>query len=185
MSGVTDIQQSLITSSPKAMTTFGQTKVQTQLSVHLEKVQTIVAGASKTTVSGAQELKGLNFTIPKTDLASNVQSTSKDYDLAKEDDDEKATVKIADEGFKIPQGIAHRKKKKLDADERHKIIARILARELYPSGLLMDMVKIRHELKPYCLMENEWRCYLVYLKNQEHKEITLAQTSYGTQTEDY
>ncbi len=41
----------------------------------------------------------------------------------------------------------------------------------------MDMVKIRHELKPYGLTENEWRCYLVYLKNQEHKEVTLAQTA--------
>ncbi len=26
-------------------------------------------------------------------------------------------------------------------------------------------------------MENEWRCYLVFLKNQERKEITLAQTA--------
>ncbi len=113
----------------------------------------------------------------KKDPASNVQSTSKDYDSAKEDDDEKATVKIDDKGFKIPQGIAYHKKKKLDADERRKIIARTLARELDPSGLLMDTVKIRHELKPYSLTENEWRCYLVYVKNQERKEITLAQTA--------
>ncbi len=76
-------------------------------------------------------------------------------------------MKIDDEGFKIPQGIAHRKKKNFDADERRKIIAPILARKLDPSGLLMDTVKIRHELKPYSLIENEWRCYLVYLKNQE------------------
>ncbi len=166
MSGATDIQQSLVANSPEATTKFGQTQVQTQLSAYLEKVQTIVAGASKTTVSAAQVLKGLNYTIPKKDPASNFQSTSKDYDSGKEDNDEKATVTIDDEGFKIPQGIAHRKKKKLDADERRKIIARILARELDPSGLLMDMVKIRHELKPYGLMENEGRCYLVYLKNQ-------------------
>ncbi len=91
-------------------------------------------------MSAAQALKGLNYTI---------QSTSKDYDSAKEDDDKKATVKIDDEGFKIPQRIAHHKKKKLDTDERRKVIARILARELDPSGLLMDTVKIRHELKPY------------------------------------
>ncbi len=155
-----DIQQSMVTSSPNATTMFGQTKKQTQLSTHLEK-----AGASKTTLSAAQALKGLNYTILKKDPASNVQSTSKDYDSAKEDDDEKATVKIDDEGFKIPQGIAHRKKKKLDADKRRKIISHILARELDPSGLLMDTVKIRHELKPYGLTKNEWRCYLVYLKN--------------------
>ncbi len=42
-------------------------------------------------------------------------------------------MKIDNEGFKIPQGITHRK------------------------------------------MENEWRCYLIYLKNAEHKEITLTQ----------
>ncbi len=143
----------------------------------MEKAQTIVAGASKTTVSAAQVLKGLNYTIPKKDPASNVQSTSKGYDSAKEDDDEKAKVKIDDDGFKIPQGIAHRKKKKLDADEHRNIIACILARELDPSDLLKDTVKIRHELKPYGLTENEWRCYLVYLKNQELKEVTLAKTA--------
>ncbi len=105
-----DIQQSLVTGSPIATTKFGQTKVQTQLSAYLEKAQTIVAGASKTTMSAAHALKRLNYTIPKKDLASNVQSTLKDYDSTKEDDDEKATVKIDNEGFKIPQGIAHRKK---------------------------------------------------------------------------
>ncbi len=166
MSGATDIQQALVISSPKATTTFGQTKVQTQLSAHLEKAKTIVAGASKTTVSAALALKGLNYTILKKDPGSNVQSTSKDFDSVKEDNNKQATVKIDDEGFKIPQGIAHQKKKKVDADEHRKIIARILARELDPSGLLMNTVKIRHELKPYSLMENEWRCYLVYLKNQ-------------------
>ncbi len=39
----------------------------------------------------------------------------------------------------------------------------------------MDTIKIRHELEPYGLTENEWRCYLIYLKNEEHKEITLSQ----------
>ncbi len=39
----------------------------------------------------------------------------------------------------------------------------------------MDTIKIRHELKPYGLKENEWRCYLIYLKNEERKEITLSQ----------
>ncbi len=177
MSSAKDIQQSLVTGSSKATTKFCQTKIQTQLSTYLEKAQTIVEGASKITVSSAQAFKGLNYTIQKKNPASNVQSTSKDYDSAKEDDEEKVTVKIDDEVFKIPQGIAHCKKKKLDTDEHRKIIAHILARKLDPSGLLMDTVKIRHELKPYGLIENEWRCYLVYLKKQERKEITLAQTA--------
>ncbi len=46
LSSATDIQQSLVIGSPKAMTKFGQTKVQTQLSTYLDKAQTIVAGAS-------------------------------------------------------------------------------------------------------------------------------------------
>ncbi len=39
----------------------------------------------------------------------------------------------------------------------------------------MDTNKVRHKLKPYRLTENEWRCYLIYLKNEERKEITLSQ----------
>ncbi len=38
----------------------------------------------------------------------------------------------------------------------------------------MDTIKIRHELKPYGLTLNEWRYYLIYDKNAECKEITLA-----------
>ncbi len=63
LSGVMDIQQSMVTSSPNATTMFGQTKKQTQLSAHLEKAKTVVAGASKTTLSAAQALKWLNYTI--------------------------------------------------------------------------------------------------------------------------
>ncbi len=39
----------------------------------------------------------------------------------------------------------------------------------------MDTIKIRHQLKPYGLTLNEWRYYLIYLKNEEHNEITLSQ----------
>ncbi len=71
-------------------------------------------------MSTTHVLKGLNYTIPKKDPASNIQSTSKDYDSMKEDNDAKAKVKIEDEGFNIPHRIAHRKKKKLDTNERSK-----------------------------------------------------------------
>ncbi len=110
LSGVRDIQQSMVTGSPNVTTNFGQTQVQTQLSAFLEKAKAKTAGAGTTTVSATQVLKGLNYTIPKKDPTSNVQSTSKDYGSMKEDDGEKANVKIDDEGFKIPQGIAHCKK---------------------------------------------------------------------------
>ncbi len=72
LSGATDIQQSMVTSSPDAMTKFGQNQLQTRLSEYLEKAQTLASGAGKTTVSATQVLKGLNYTIPKKDPASNV-----------------------------------------------------------------------------------------------------------------
>ncbi len=96
LSGVMDIEQSLVTSSPDATTKFGQNQLQIELSEYLEKAQTLASEAGKTTVSATQVQKGLNYTIPKKDPASNVQSTSKDYDLNKEEDNEKTKVKIDD-----------------------------------------------------------------------------------------
>ncbi len=50
LSGVRDLQQSMIISSPNATTNFGQTEVQTQLSAYLEKAKAKEAGAGTTTV---------------------------------------------------------------------------------------------------------------------------------------
>ncbi len=116
----------------------------------------------------------MNYTILKKDPASNVKSTSKDYVSTKEDDNKKANVKIDDEGFKIPQGIAHRKKKKLDPDERHKIVSCIQSRELDLSGLLMDMIKIRHELKPYGPTENEWIRGVMLIQTRSIHKLVLC-----------
>ncbi len=99
LSGAMDIQQSMVTSSLNATTKFGQNQLQKQLYAYLEKALTLASGAGKTTVSATQVLKGLNYTFPKKDQASNVQSTSNDYDSTKEEDDEKAKVKIDEEGF--------------------------------------------------------------------------------------
>ncbi len=159
-----DIQQSFVVGSLDAMTKFGQTQISTQMSEYLEKTKALATDAGRTTQSAAQVLKGLNYTIPKKDPASDVQSTSKDYDSTKEDNDVKAKVEIDNEGFKILQGNA-------------RIISHILDRELDLSGLHMDTVKIRYELKPYGLTENEWRCFLIHHKNSECKEITLAQVA--------
>ncbi len=125
--------------------------------MYLKKAKSLASGTGMTTLYAAEVMKRLIYTIPKKDPASNVQSTSKEVDLTKGDDDVKVNVKTDDEGFKIHQGIGHQRKKKLDADERRKIVNYILARELNPSGLQLDMVKIRNELKPYGLNENEWR----------------------------
>ncbi len=88
LSGGIDIQQSMVTGSPDTMTKFGQNQVQAKLSEHLKKFQTLATRSGSTSASAAQVLKG--FTIPKKDLASNVQSTSKDDDSSTEVDDEKA-----------------------------------------------------------------------------------------------
>ncbi len=101
----------------------------------------------------------------------------KDYDSAKEDDDDKLKVEIDYDGFKIPQGTTHHKKKKLEIEDCRKIIDCILARDLDPSRHLIDMVKIRHELKPYGLNENEWRCFLIHHMNSDRKNVTLAQVA--------
>ncbi len=101
MSGATDIQQSMVTSSPNAMTKFGQNQLQTRLSAYLEKAQTLASGEGKTTLSATQVLNRLNYTIPKKDPASNIQSTSKDYDSTKEEDDEKAKVKLTTKGLRF------------------------------------------------------------------------------------
>ncbi len=69
--------------------------------------------------------------------------------MKKADDEEKHKAETHDEGFQIPQGTVHQNKKKLEADELRKIVNHILDRELDPSGILVDEVKVRHELKPY------------------------------------
>ncbi len=96
-------------------------------------------------------MKDLKYTIPRLDLTSDIQSISKEEATTKADNEEKHKVETDDEGFKIPQGVAHRNMKKLEADECQKVVKRILDRELDPSGILVDEVKVRHELKPYGL----------------------------------
>ncbi len=119
LSGVTDIQQSMVTSSPDATTKFGLSQVSTQLSKHLEQTKTSTDYGGRVSRSAAQVLKDLNYTIPRIDPASDIQSSSKDYDTTKDSNgDEKPKVEIDDEGFKIPQGTSHRDKKKLEADDR-------------------------------------------------------------------
>ncbi len=90
-------------------------------------------------------MKELNYTIPKKESTSDVQSSSKDYYLTKEDDNkDKSKAEIDNKRFKITQGTSHHNKKKLEAEDRQKLIARIMARDLDPSGQLIDTVKSRH-----------------------------------------
>ncbi len=91
-------------------------------------------------------MRDLKYHIPKVDPASDVQSTSQHKTMTKADDEEKLKTEVDDTGFKIPQGIALHNKKKLDTEEHRKIVDRILARDLDPSSILVDVVKVRHEL---------------------------------------
>ncbi len=183
LSGATDIQQSSVSNSPDATMKFGISQVQTQLSEFIQHTlsspqRLIYTKTSRPiTRSAAQVMKDLKYTIPNLYPASNVQSTLKEETAKKADDEEKPKAETDDEGFKIPQGTAHRNKKKLEADERRKIVDRILDREIDPSGILVDEVKVRHDLKPYGLNDKEWRCYLIFLKNKSTKNTTLAQVA--------
>ncbi len=93
----------------------------------MEQTKTSTDQSGRVTRSAAQVLKDLNYTIPRIDPTSDIQSSLKDYDMTKDSDgDEKPKVEIDDEGFKIPQGTSHHNKKKLEADDHRKIIAHIL-----------------------------------------------------------
>ncbi len=170
ISGATDIWQSMFTSSPDATVKLMISKVLTQLSEHLQLTKSSLTDqSSRVTQSVAQVMKDLKYTIPRLDPASDIQSTSKEVATTKADNEEKHKVEIDDEGFKIPQGTTHRNNKKLEADEHQKVVERILDRELDPSGILVDEVKVRHELKPYGLNDKEWRYHLIFLKNKGQK----------------
>ncbi len=84
-----------------------------------------------------------------------VKAKSKDKAEMTMDGEQKQKVELNDDGFKFPQGTAYRVKKKLKADERRKIVDRLLKRELDPSGYLVNIVKVRHKLLPYGLSEQE------------------------------
>ncbi len=60
--------------------------------------------------------------------------------------------------------------KKLEAAECQKVVDRVLKRELDPLDYLVNIVKVRHELLPEGLSDEEWRCYLLYLMNQDPKK---------------
>ncbi len=111
--------------------------------------------------SATQVIQDLNYKIPR--VKPVIVTESKEEAKVKTNDEQKQKVELDGDGFKISQGIAHRKKKKLEADE------------LDPSGYLVDMVKVRQELSPYGLSDKEWRCYLLHLVNTDRKNATLPQ----------
>ncbi len=174
--GVKDILQTDISSNPDAMTKFGKEKVQTQLAEYIQSKLAEFDSPSPSesskpiTRSVQQVVRDLKYRIPKKDPASDEQSTSQDEATTKADDEETQQAEVEDKGFKI------RRKMKLDADARRKIVARILDRDLDPSGMLVDEVRVRHNLKPYGLNENMWRSYLLNLTSSSScKNATLAQ----------
>ncbi len=107
-------------------------------------------------------MKDLTYTITKINPATATKATSKEVVDTKSNDEQKTKVEIDDDGFKIPQGTQHRLRKKLESAECLMIVQRILDKDLDPSGVLIDVVKVRHKLKSYGLSDREWRCYLLY-----------------------
>ncbi len=82
-------------------------------------------------------------------------------------------MQTEEDGFKIPQGTAHCNQKRLEADERRKIVDRILKRDLDPLDYLIEVVKVRHKLSPYGLTDQEGKAFLLYLVNRDPKKSTL------------
>ncbi len=141
----------------------------TQLSENLQKAHASSSTAneptdlnSMVTQSAAHVMKDLTYTITKINPATATKATSKEVVDTKSNDEQKTKVEIDDDGFKIPQGTQHRLRKKLESAECLMIVQRILDKDLDPSGVLIDVVKVRHKLKSYGLSDREWRCYLLY-----------------------
>ncbi len=127
------------------------------------------------TASAAQVLQYLNYKIPRVKPVVVTDAKSKEEAEAKTDKEQKQKVELDEDGFKIPQETAHHNKKKLEAEEHRKIVERVLPREFDPSGYLVDIVTVRHELSPSGLSDKEWRCYLLHLASTGHKNATLPQ----------
>ncbi len=122
-------------------------------------------------------MNDLNYSIPKVNPAAAIKATSKEVVEMKSEDKQKTKVKIYDDGFKIPLGTQHHLRKKLESAECVMIIKRILDRDLDPSGVLIDVVKVRHKLTPYGFCDREWRCYFLYLMHRGQIYTTLAQVA--------
>ncbi len=53
---------------------------------------------------------------------------------------EKSKVEVDEDGFKIAQATAHRSQKRLEADQRRKLVDIILKRDLDPLDYLVNVV---------------------------------------------
>ncbi len=87
-------------------------------------------------------MKDLNYTIPRVNPTNTVKDKSKEIAETKSDNEQKKKIEIDDDCFMILQGIQHRLKKKLKSAEHVHIVKRILDRDLDPSGVLIDIVKV-------------------------------------------
>ncbi len=123
LSGATDIQQANMSSDPNTTVNFGASQVSTQLYEHLQRAQTSLSTAigqkdlsSMVTRSAGQVIKDLNNKIPRVNPTDTVKAKLKELadNEQKGDNEQKMKVEIDDDGFKIPQGIQHHLKKKLN-----------------------------------------------------------------------
>ncbi len=166
-SGATDIQQSSISSDHNAKKNFVAAQVSTQWSEHaknfgaaqvftqwLEHAKNVQGsqpsrGASKelystTNQSAVQVMTNLTYRIPKVIHQVIVKTTLKDNAEATTRGKEWSKVEVNEDGFKIPQGTAHHSQKRLEADERRKLVDTILKRDLDLSDYLVNVMKVSH-----------------------------------------
>ncbi len=121
ISGVKDILQTDVSSSPDTMTKFRVTQVKTHMSQYMETFTSprgfvYTRRVRPETNSPLEVLKELKYFIPLKNHATDTQSTSQGMSSVKSGNEDKPKVDIDDERFKIPQGTTHHKKKKLEPE---------------------------------------------------------------------
>ncbi len=174
VSSAMDILQASFSSDLNAMMNFGEDKVLTQLLSH-EATLTSQEDTKVTSRSAAEIKEAL--TRSKSMEKAGASAKAKSTDKAEASGEQKQKVQVDDDGFRMPQGMAHHNQKKLEAHKHRKIVERILKRDLDPLDYLIDIVKLRHKLSPYGLSNQVWRAYLLYLANTDPKKSTLPQVA--------
>ncbi len=87
-------------------------------------------------------MKNLAYKIPNVITKAIAKVTSKEKTEVKTSGNEKLNVEVDEDCFKIAQGTTHQNQKRLEADERRKLVDTILKRDLDPSDYLVNVVNV-------------------------------------------
>ncbi len=136
-------------SSPDATMNFGEEIVDIHYSTH------------KKAMVAHHEAVGAE--LEETDKKESSKTSGK----VKARDGQQAEIDLDDDGFKIRRGRAKRHRKKIEVTECLTVVTRVLVQDVDPDHNLVNEVKVIHEISPYGLSDIEWRCYILYLVNQD------------------